>query len=124
MCSKSSDQTVWMSKGTFYNDGALLYLFLQENLFEPAHNKTDKKIFVTSKDSDQPVHSPSMARVLVYPSLDSCRRHMQSAKTLIRLHQCAGFAGHTSLIIGFVVCWLVCLNLMKTLKFSVFLCKR
>ena len=26
---------------------------------------------VTSKDSDQPVHQPSMARVLVYPSFDS-----------------------------------------------------
>ena len=39
-------------------------------LFEPAHNKTYSKTCVTSKDSDQPVHSPSIARVLVYPSLD------------------------------------------------------
>ena len=29
------------------------------------------KTCVTSKDSDQPVRPPSMARVLVYPSLDS-----------------------------------------------------
>ena len=28
-------------------------------------------LHVTSKDSDQPVHPPSMARVLVHPSLDS-----------------------------------------------------
>ena len=38
--------------------------------FEPVHNKTYNKTCVTSKDSDQPVHVPSMARVLVYPSLD------------------------------------------------------
>ena len=31
------------------------------------YNKTS----VTSKDSDQPVQRPKMARVLVYPSLDS-----------------------------------------------------
>ena len=37
---------------------------------EPAHKSYDKTC-VTSKDSDQPVHPPSMARVLVYPSLDS-----------------------------------------------------
>ena len=29
------------------------------------------KICVTTKDSNQPFHPPSMARVLVYPSLDS-----------------------------------------------------
>ena len=38
---------------------------------EPAHSKTYNKIYVTSKDSEHPVHPPSMARVLVYPSLDS-----------------------------------------------------
>ena len=36
-----------------------------------AHNKTYNKTCVTFKDSDQPVHLLSMARVLVYPSLDS-----------------------------------------------------
>ena len=40
-------------------------------LFEPAHDKTYNKTFVTSKDSDQSIHSPSMAMVLIYPSLDS-----------------------------------------------------
>ena len=39
--------------------------------FEPAHDKTYNKACVTSKDSDQPVDPPSMARVLLYPSLDS-----------------------------------------------------
>ena len=33
------------------------------------HDKT-YKTSVTSKDSDQPVHPPSMTRVLIYPSLD------------------------------------------------------
>ena len=42
--------------------------------YEPEHDKTCNKTCVTSKDSkdsDQPVHPSSVARVLVYPSLDS-----------------------------------------------------
>ena len=35
--------------------------------FEPVHNKT----CVTSEDSNQPEHPPSMARTLFNPSLDS-----------------------------------------------------
>ena len=31
--------------------------------FEPPHDKTDKMIFVTSEDSDQPGHPPSLIRV-------------------------------------------------------------
>ena len=42
---------------------------IREN--KPALNKTYSKTCVTSKDSDQPVHPSSMARVLVYSSLDS-----------------------------------------------------
>ena len=37
-------------------------------------------------DSYQPVHPFSMARVLVHPILDSCRKHILSAMVLIRLH--------------------------------------
>ena len=40
-------------------------------IYEPAHDKTFKKTCVTNKDSDQPVNPPSMAKVLLYPSLDS-----------------------------------------------------
>ena len=40
-------------------------------MFKPAHDKNYSKTCVTSKDSDRPVHPPIMARVLVYPSLDS-----------------------------------------------------
>ena len=39
--------------------------------YETAHDKTYNKSSVTSKDSDQPVHPPSMTMVLVYTSLDS-----------------------------------------------------
>ena len=39
--------------------------------FEPVHDKTKNKTYINSKDLDQPVHPPSMARVLVYSSLDS-----------------------------------------------------
>ena len=38
------------------------------NNSQPAYDKTYN---MTRKDSDQPVNPPSMARVLVYPSLDS-----------------------------------------------------
>ena len=40
-------------------------------VYEPAHDKTYNKTCVTSKGSDQPVHPPRMARVLVHPSLNS-----------------------------------------------------
>ena len=35
------------------------------------HTKKYNKTCVTSKDSDQPLHLPSIARVLIYPLLDS-----------------------------------------------------
>ena len=37
----------------------------------PAQDKTYNKTCMTSKDSDQPVHPPSMAKVLIYLSLAS-----------------------------------------------------
>ena len=37
----------------------------------PGHDKTYNKTCVTSKYSDQPVHPPSVARILCHPSLDS-----------------------------------------------------
>ena len=41
------------------------------SIFEQEHEKTYNKLWVTSKDSAQPIHPPSMARFLVYSSLDS-----------------------------------------------------
>ena len=48
------------------------------------------KTCVTSKDSDQHVHTPSMARVLVYPSLDSPEavEGNYDQRRLIRLRGC------------------------------------
>ena len=40
-------------------------------IYEPAYDKTHNKTCATSKDSDKPVHLRSMARVVIYPSLDS-----------------------------------------------------
>ena len=37
---------------------------------ELVHDKTYNRTCLTSKDLDQPVHPPSIVRVLVYPSLD------------------------------------------------------
>ena len=82
-------------------------------LFEPAYDKTYNKTSMTSKDSYQPVHSFSMAGVLVYPSLARPEavegRCVQ--RRLIRLHGCTGWSESmlvARLIVGFVVCWLTC----------------
>ena len=66
-------------------------------LLESAHDKTYNKTCVTSKGTDQPVHPPSIARALVYPSLDSLDADAQAIWI---------FAGRTSVIVGFVVRWL------------------
>ena len=49
----------------------LFFYFFRKKKNEPAHDKTYNKTCLTSKDSDQSVHPLSMARVLVYSSLDS-----------------------------------------------------
>ena len=60
-------------------------------MFEPAHDKTYKTC-ATNKDSDQPVHLHSMARVLVYPFLDSPEavKGICDQRRLVRLRGCAG----------------------------------
>ena len=40
---------------------------------KPVHDKTYNKMCLTSKDSAQPVHPPSMAKILLYPSLNSLK---------------------------------------------------
>ena len=46
-------------------------IYLENIIIEPAHDRAYNKTCVTSKDSDQPVHPPSKARVLDYSSLNS-----------------------------------------------------
>ena len=47
-------------------------LLLVCNVCLDRHNdKTYNKTCVTSKHSDQPVHSPNMTRIIIYPSLIS-----------------------------------------------------
>ena len=53
---------------------------------------------MTSKDSDKPVHPPSMARVLIYPSLDSPEQR------LIRLHKWAGWSLLVTQVLGCRFC--------------------
>ena len=45
--------------------------FMSNFIYEPAHDKTYNKTWVASKDSDQPVHPPSVERVLVHSSFNS-----------------------------------------------------
>ena len=61
-------------------------------VFVPVHDKTYNKIYVTKEDSDQLVDSPSMTRVLVYPSLDSPETVEGTCdqRILIRLPGCVG----------------------------------
>ena len=67
--------------------------------FESSHDKTSNKTCVTSKDSDQPVHPPSIARVFIHPSLDSSEavEGICNQWWMIRLRGC------TSLNVGFVL---------------------
>ena len=62
---------------------------------------------MTSKDSEQPVHPPSIARDLIHPSLDSLEAvdhaiSKDSDQTARMCRLIRVFAGHTSLIVGFV----------------------
>ena len=78
---------------------------------EPAHDETYHKTCVFSKDSDQPVHPPSMAWVLVYPFLNSLAAVKGTCDQRRLWSGCAErrliwvFAGRTRLIVGFVVSW-------------------
>ena len=54
---------------------------LSINYIKLAHNKTYIYTCVTSKDSDQPVHPPSM--VLVHPFLDSLEAVKADASLLV-----------------------------------------
>ena len=47
-------------------------------LFESAHDKTYNRTRVTNKVSRQLEHPPSMAKILVHPSLDTLRKHAYS----------------------------------------------
>ena len=84
-------------------------------MYEPAHDNTYmyNKTCVTSKDSDRPVHPPSMARVFVYPSLDSPEPvegafYQQSFwSDLVDAKLIQVFVCRTSLIVGFVMRWLI-----------------
>ena len=55
----------YLSLGLHKNN---IFIYWMPLIYEPAHNKTYNKTYVTSKDSDQPVNPPSTPRVLVYPS--------------------------------------------------------
>ena len=44
---------------------------LEEEAFEPPHDKTNKMTFVPSEDSDQPGHPPSLIRVFAVRSVGS-----------------------------------------------------
>ena len=85
-------------------------------LFEPAHYKTYNK---TSKCSDQPVQPSSIARISIYPSVDSLesvegtcdKRRLWSDQTAGMRWLTWVFAGRTSLIVWFVVRLLICILL-------------
>ena len=44
---------------------------LEEEAFEPPHDKSNKMTFAPSEDSDQPGHPPSLIRVFAVRSIGS-----------------------------------------------------
>ena len=69
-------------------------------------------LMFSQADSDQSVHPPSIARVLVLPALDSPEviKGTCDQQRLIRLRECAGWSESLQvarLIVCFVLCWLI-----------------
>ena len=77
---------------------------------KPGHDKTYNKTYVTSKNSNQPIHQSSMSKLLVYSSF-GCQEAVEATCDLWRSwSECRLiFAGRTNLNIGigFVMCWIV-----------------
>ena len=74
----NKDQTKWLKYGFPSSKSWTSWYSLGTSNEYPQHmsqrtKKTYNKICVTRKDSDQPVYPPSIARVLVYASLDSLK---------------------------------------------------
>ena len=95
---------------------------ITQMIFEPAHDKTNNTICVNSKDSDQPVHSPSMARVLLYTSfniqeaVEGTFDQQMLWSDCVWMHRLIWvFAGCTSRIVGFVMHWFICYVSHKTI---------
>ena len=70
------------------------------------YDKIYSKTCVTSNNSDQPVHPSSIARVLVYPTVDSPDAKVyaisEDSDQTAWMHRLIGvFAGRTSLTVGF-----------------------
>ena len=43
-----------------------IFTFTLLKTYEPAHDKTFNKLYLTSTDYNRPVHPPNIARALVY----------------------------------------------------------
>ena len=92
MCGYSLEVPQWGTSNEYPQ-----HMFLRrtrENYPRVKYDKTCNETCVTSKDSDRPVHPPSMAMILVHPSLDSpeaVEDTVGSVNTRIRLHGCAGW---------------------------------
>ena len=81
-------------------------------MYEPPHDKANKMAFVTSEDSDQPGHLPSLIRVSLRtqwvannPSFLHVDREDWSDRADAR-HSWI-FAGRTCHFVSFVMCWLI-----------------
>ena len=79
--------------------------------FEPPHDKTNKRTFAPSEDSDQPRHPPSLIRVFVVRSKDSQGSKASSCgqRRLVRLGGSQADRWAHSRFVGFVMRWLICI---------------
>ena len=102
---------IWIFVGCSLSEGKFFdVLYIYETAWEKTYNKT----FMTSRDSDQPVHSSNMSRVLVYPYLDSLEVVEGTCDQRRLWSDCADAQADLSLrwsrnsYCRFVVRWLMC----------------
>ena len=73
-------------------------VWIASTQYEPPRDKTNKITCAPSEDSDQPGHPPSLIRVFAVRSMGSQGQalFMRTAKTLIKLCRCPGWAESSS----------------------------
>ena len=100
-------RTATSSPSTIWRGLSFVTLFISE----PAHDKTYNNICLFRNEPDRPIRPLNMARLsfIHHWITGDVRRHIRSAKSLIRLRGCAGWS-ETSLVAQVLLYVLSCMG--------------